>query len=173
MDVLIKFYGKGLMVELVGINNNHEESASPPGPPVPDPRMMNKKNEESKVDMDFSTPLQDVMGAEFDDEIIQDHAPQRESYMRRPEVAKEAKPVDKVETAAVSGKNPFGLTDDQMQAGVAGISAVIAFSPQVQDKVQQFLPQVSGTPMGSALMVLVAAIIFMVIKRFTSGKSSS
>jgi hypothetical protein len=171
VHALFKNYGKILMVELVGIN--HDESSAPPAPPVPDPRMVNKKNEESKVDMEFSTPLQDVMGAEFDDEIIQDQAPQRESYMRRPEVAKEAKPVEKVATADVSSKNPFGLTDDQMQAGVAGIAAVVAFSPQVQEKVQQFLPQVSGTPMGSVLMVLVAAIIFMIIKRFTTGKTSS
>ncbi len=156
------------MVELVGINR--EEPADIPAPPVPDPRMVNKKNEESRVDMEFSTPLQDVMGAEFDDEIIQEPAPQRESYMRRPEVNKDAKPVEKVAEVS-SSKNPFGLTDDQMQAGIAGISSVIAFSPQVQDKVQQFLPQVSGTPMGSALMVLVAAIIFMILKRFTSGKN--
>lgn len=171
MYALFKNYGKRLMVELVGISQ--DESSAPPAPPVPDPRMMKIKNEESKVDMDFSTPLQDVLGAEFDDEIVQDQSPQRESYMRRPEVAKEAKPAEKVASAPVSGKNPFGLTDDQMQAGVAGVAAVIAFSPQVQDKVQQFLPQVAGTPMGSALMVLVAAIIFMVIKRFTSGKSSA
>jgi hypothetical protein len=168
VHALFKNYGKRLMVELVGINR--EEPADIPAPPVPDPRMVNKKNEESKVDMEFSTPLQDVMGAEFDDEIIQDQAPQRESYMRRPEVAKEAV---KVEPVVVSSKNPFGLTDDQMQAGVAGIAAVVAFSPQVQEKVQQFLPQVSGTPMGSVLMVLVAAIIFMIIKRFTTGKTSS
>lgn len=122
--------------------------------------------------MEFSTPIQEVMGgADFEPEetmpVIDDglvQRPRKEGYRSQKDVPQS------VATAAAS-KNPFGLTDDQFQAALAGLAAVIAFSRPVQDKIGEVLPQVVGQGlMSQAFMLALTAVIFMLAKRFLAGK---
>lgn len=149
------------MVELVNIAQEPEVQ-----PQVPE------KKEEPKVNMEFSTPIQDVMGAEFDEVMPEKNVrPGLESYMKRPDPIKDSEPIEKPTVPKeTKSKNPFGLTDEQLQALIAGVSAVVAFSDPVQTKVVQFLPQAFAegktTPMGYLVMILLAGVIYMLIKKF-------
>lgn len=123
--------------------------------------------------MEFSTPIQEVMGgADFEPEetmpVIDDglvQRPRKEGYRTQKDVPQS------VAAVAAASKNPLGLTDDQFQAALAGLAAVIAFSKPVQDKIAEVLPQVVGQGMVSqAFMLALTAVIFMLAKRFLVGK---
>jgi len=140
--------------------------------PTPEPRMV-EKNTDHRLEMEFSTPIQEVMGgADFEPEetmpVIDDglvQRPRKEGYRAQKESAGPTAPM------TAGGKNPFGLTDDQFQAALAGLAAVIAFSRPVQDKIGEVLPQVVGQGlMSQAFMLALTAVIFMLAKRFLAGK---
>jgi len=83
-----------------------------------------------------------------------------------------------VERAAKSKKsssNPFGLTDDQFQAAVAGIAAVIAFSKPVQSRLRTMVPKFVGESgevslTGMAVTALIAAILYYFAKKYVIEK---
>lgn len=126
---------------------------------------------ENKVDTsqmaEFSSPIEDVMagpGQMLQDEMMgPSRAPsgQKSSY----------KSEDQSEPKKTKTNNPFGLTDDQFQAAIAGVVAVIAFSKPVQQKLISMIPNFLNessdlTTTGMAVTALVAAIIFFVIKQY-------
>lgn len=120
--------------------------------------------------MEFSTAIQDVMGsAEFEPEEMTMPVDERLVQRVRKESYRPEKEIP--QSVATSTKNPFGLTDDQLQAALAGLAAVIAFSKPVQDKIAEVLPQVVGQGMMSqAFMLALTAVIFMLAKKFLAGK---
>jgi len=74
-----------------------------------------------------------------------------------------------------SSKNPFGLTDEQFAAAIAGVAAVLAFSRPVQGKLSTMVPKFLGesgetTTTGLIATALVAAIIFYFIKKFVKDR---
>ena len=74
-----------------------------------------------------------------------------------------------------SSKNPFGLTDEQFVAAIAGVAAVLAFSKPVQDKLSTMVPKFLGesgetTTTGLIVTALVAAIIFYFAKKFIKDR---
>jgi hypothetical protein len=82
------------------------------------------------------------------------------------------------ETAASSrsSKNPFGLTDEQFQALLAGVASVIAFSKPVQGKLSTMVPKFLGesgevSTTGLAVTALLAAIIFYFAKQFLKDRA--
>jgi hypothetical protein len=83
-----------------------------------------------------------------------------------------------VERAAKSKKsssNPFGLTDDQFQAGIAGIAAVIAFSKPVQSRLRTMVPKFVGESgevslTGMVVTALIAAILYYFAKKYVVDK---
>lgn len=62
-------------------------------------------------------------------------------------------------------KNPFNLTDDQMNALIAGAVAVVLFSGIVQSKLAGLVPNFSGIN-GTIANVLVGAVLFYFAQRF-------
>ncbi|NBS67832.1 hypothetical protein EBT31_02820 [bacterium] len=141
-------------------------------PPAPEPRMVENNHTDSRLNMEFSTPIQEVMGgADFEPEetvpVIDDRMiqrPRKEGYRAEKEIPQSV-------ASAAASKNPFGLTDDQFQAALAGLAAVIAFSKPMQDKIAEVLPQVVGQGLVSqAFMLALTAVIFMLAKRFLAGK---
>jgi hypothetical protein len=69
------------------------------------------------------------------------------------------------------GKNPFGLTDEQFQAAMAGVVAVVAFSKPVQTRlttmVPKFLTETGDMSVtGMAVTALVAALIYYFAKQY-------
>ena len=120
--------------------------------------------------MEFSTAIQDVMGtAEFEPEEMTMPVDERLVQRVRKESYRPEKEIP--QSVASATKNPFGLTDDQLQAALAGLAAVIAFSKPVQEKIAEVLPQVMGQGMMSqAFMLALTAVIFMLAKKFLAGK---
>ena len=75
-----------------------------------------------------------------------------------------------------SSKNPFGLTDEQFQAALAGVAAALAFSKPVQTRLRSMVPKFVGESgdvslTGLATTALVAALMFFLIKKFIVDKN--
>lgn len=66
-------------------------------------------------------------------------------------------------------QNPFNLTDDQFNALIAGVVAVIVFSTTVQTKLAGLVPNFGGIN-GSIANVLAAAILYFFAHRFIKNR---
>jgi len=142
-------------------------SQAPPPPPAPAPPMSSEKNiPKQQITMD-STPIADIM------QDMPDAQDPRAQFMMPPQVPmvqQAAMPVQKQQVAGAS-KHPFGLTDEQYNALIAGVAAVIAFSQPIQDKLSTTIPQFlteAGTRSTTGLIAtgLIAAIVFYLAQRF-------
>ena len=65
-----------------------------------------------------------------------------------------------------SKKNPLNLTDEQMQAVIAGIAAAVVFSPTVQQKLSVTVPQIE---MGSVTSLLLSGTIVAAVFYFSKN----
>ena len=68
-------------------------------------------------------------------------------------------------------KNPFNLTDDQFQALIVAVCAVVAISKPVQEKLANFVPsflndQGHRSAIGLASTGMVAAIAFYLARKY-------
>jgi len=136
---------------------------APPPPPQQAPKAPEKNIPKQHITMD-STPIEDIMGPA--DTMIQ----QQQPMMAAPQAAMAASPAAKA-AAAQQHKNPFGMTDEQYQALIAGVCAILAFSNPVQEKLLSAVPQFmaeGGVRSTSGLIAtgLIAAIIFYFAQRF-------
>jgi hypothetical protein len=124
---------------------------------------------ENKVDSsqmaDFSSPIEEVMAGPG--QMMQDEV------MGPPQMMSGNKRTPKADTSGSGkkSKNPFGLTDEQFQAALAGVAAVIAFSKPVQEKLSTMVPKFlseSGdmSMTGMVVTALVAAIVFYFSRQF-------
>jgi hypothetical protein len=73
--------------------------------------------------------------------------------------------------APSSSKNPFGLTDEQLNAALAGIAAVAAFSKPVQNKLADLIPKFMSdagdlSATGMLATAFIAAVIFFIVHKF-------
>ena len=116
---------------------------------------------------EFSSPIEEVMagpGQMLQDEVMgSSRVPMGQKSSYRSE--------DQGEPKKTKSNNPFGLTDDQFQAAIAGIVAVIAFSKPVQTKLVSMIPNFLNesselTTTGMAVSALVAAVIFFFVKQY-------
>lgn len=122
------------------------------------------KVEESQM-ADFSSPIEEVMagpGQMMQDEVM---GPPKMQGGNRPTAKTSG------EGKKSSSKNPFGLTDEQFQAAMAGAAAVIAFSKPVQTKLTTMVPRFlteSGdmSITGMIVSALVAALVFFFAKQY-------
>lgn len=116
-----------------------------------------------KQQMD-STPISDVMGPA--DAMMMDQAPMMH---QQPMMAQAPAAPASAQKAAAATKNPMGMTDEQYQALIAGVCAILAFSNPVQEKLLSAVPQfmVDGSRSTSGLIAtgLIAAIIFYFAQR--------
>ena len=114
---------------------------------------------------DFSTPIDELMaGGE------EPQAPMMTEMQSAPQVQSSKK------LSIVSSKNPFGLTDEQFQAVLAGVAAVLAFSKPVQERLSSMVPNYMGqggetTMTGLIVTALVVAILFYFAKKFLMDKN--
>jgi hypothetical protein len=121
---------------------------------------LEKKVDESQM-ADFSTPIEEVMQNEI---MGSQMAPSASMQRRQEEQPQEYK------KKAASG-NPFGLTDEQFQAALAGVAAVVAFSKPVQSRLRTMVPKFVGETgdvslTGLAVTALVAALVFYIVKKY-------
>ena len=149
----------------------------PPEPPkesvkkqyeLPPPINAPEKNI-SKNKMD-STPISDIMGPPGGE---MGGSPDPRFMMEQaPMYVQQAQPIpNNYGTQAKTSKNPMNLTDEQMEALLAGAAAVLAFSSAVQGKLSTTVPQFLSeagerSNVGLLVTALLAALIFYFAKRF-------
>jgi hypothetical protein len=138
------------------------------GPPTGLLKFEPEKNVDESQMADFSTPIEEVMqgpGGMIQDEVMGPPMPTQGNK----------KTARKSESKG-SSKNPFGMTDEQFTAAIAGLAAVIAFSKPVQGKLGSMVPKFTGDSgdlslTGMAVSALVAAIVFYFAKQFLAEKA--
>lgn len=129
---------------------------------------------ENKVDnkemAEFSSPIEEVMAGPG--QMMQDEV------MGPPMMMKSGnKPTQRSSGgSSKSSKNPFGLSDEQFQAALAGVAAVAAYSKPVQEKLSTMVPKFLGengemSVTGMVVTALVAAILFYFVKKFLDERA--
>ena len=143
----------------------------------PEPPVQNKQPEKNvtkeHINMD-STPLSDIMTSQevMEQQPMMMAPPQSTMMAQQPMMmAPQQAPAQAQQQAPLPSKNPFNLTDDQMQALVVAVCAAIAFSEPVQAKLGSTIPQFlaeSGNRSMVGLLIsgVVAAILFYFGQRF-------
>lgn len=124
-----------------------------------------EKNIDESQMADFSTPIEevmqnDVMGSPYAN-------PQAPTAPRRSNVDAGHQGGEK----RSSSKIPFGLSEEQFQAALSGVAAVVAFSKPVQERLRSMVPKFVGESgdvslTGLAVTALIAAIVFYFLKKF-------
>ena len=133
---------------------------------VPTGLIREEKNLDESQMAEFSSALDEVMpgpGRMMQDEV------QGSPYEQAPPQKKATK------SPKGDGKNPFGLTDEQYYAALAGVAAIIAFSKPVQSRMRTMVPKFVGESgdvslTGLVVTALVAAIVFYFAKKFIADK---
>jgi len=117
-------------------------------PEIPEvkPKNTSEKNiitdNNNKVKMD-STPINELM-------MEQPAAEFQQPQMAMPQTAQAMAPQQPqqpqfaTDTQALRSKNPFNMTDEQMDAVVAAVSALIAFSAPAQERLGSAVPNFFG-----------------------------
>ena len=155
-------YDPNAGVEMSTDISNDEKKKGVPEGLLPNPS--EKNIGESQMAEFASTPIEEVMpgpGQMMQDEI---QGPPRTVQSKR-----QARETSGGESK--SSKNPFGLTDDQYQAALAGVAAIIAFSKPIQGKLSTMVPKFlneSGdmSVTGMIVTALVAAIVFYMARKY-------
>jgi hypothetical protein len=138
---------------------------------VDQPELFKAEIKPPQIEMDFSTPISDVVpSADFDMGPSMGGGPYKNPQNNR--VA--ALSLDNASAGPVSSsssKNPFGLTDEQLNAALAGIAAVAAFSKPVQNKLADLIPKFMSdagdlSATGMLATAFVAAVVFFIIHKF-------
>lgn len=133
-----------------------------------------EKNKSISKEMD-STPISDIMPGEDmlgpagggpdprfmmaqQPSFVQQQYPIPQGYQQQPK-------------QTVASKNPMNLTDEQMEALLAGVVALLAFSGFAQDKLSTMIPKFldeagKRSTIGTILTALLAAVIFYFGRRF-------
>ena len=126
------------------------------------------QNKEMTMD---STAIADIMGQPempLEPPMMEsDPRVQQPVVMQQPMVVQQQQP----QQAAAQTKNPFNLTDEQMQAVVVAACTAAAISKPVQEKLANYVPQFLNeqghrSMVGLAATGAVAAGIFYVLKKY-------
>ena len=117
----------------------------------------------TQLEMDFSTPISEVMPAAAFDAGGVDSATYNSPTTQR--VTGVSPGMIGAPPSKSESKNPLGLTDEQFQAAIAGLAAVVAFSKPVQDKLADTIPKFLSeagnlSTTGMAVTAILAAVIF-------------
>lgn len=140
----------------------------------------NEKNSGKSKAMD-STPLSDLMmpgedylgpaGGAADPRYMMAPQPSYVQQQGVPTPQGYATPGQKPQKPATSSKNPMNLTDEQMEALLAGVVALLAFSGFAQDKLSTLVPKFldeagKRSTVGSLVTALLVAALFYFGKKF-------
>jgi len=134
---------------------------------IEQPELFKAEIKPPQIEMDFSTPIADVVpSADFDMGGGPYKNPQNNRVAALSLDNASAGPV-----SSSSSKNPFGLTDDQLNAAMAGIAAVAAFSKPVQNKLADLIPKFMSdagdlSATGMLATAFIAAVVFFILHKF-------
>jgi len=160
----------------------HEQPARPP-PPVDDKFGEKNMSDNQSIMMD-STPISDLMGNEasggmMEPPMLQQEPRMQSMTMTAPQPTQPMQnmmaPQEQQQQQKKENSNPFNLTDDQMEALLVGVCAVIAISKPVQEKLSTSIPRFTNdmggrSAVGLASTGLVAAVAYFIIQRYVLKK---
>jgi len=138
---------------------------------IEQPELFKAEIKPPQIEMDFSTPIADIVpSADFDmGPSMGGGGPYKNPQNNRVV----ALSLDNASSgvASSSSKNPFGLTDEQLNAALAGIAAVAAFSKPVQNKLAELIPKFMSdagdlSVTGMLATAFIAAVIFFIVHKF-------
>ena len=137
---------------------------------IEQPELFKAEIKPPQIEMDFSTPIADIVpSADFD------MGPSMGGPYKNPQNNRVAAlSLDNASAGPVSSsssKNPFGLTDEQLNAAIAGIAAVAAFSKPVQNKLADLIPKFMSdagdlSATGMLATAFIAAVVFFILHKF-------
>ena len=127
-----------------------------------------EKNLDESQMAEFSSSIDDVMPGPG--QMMQDEVQGSPYEQAAPQKQKKA-----ASGGSSSSKNPFGLTDEQYYAALAGVAAVIAFSKPVQGKLSTMVPKFLGesgelSMTGMAVSAIIAAIVFYFARQLLNDR---
>ena len=182
-------FSSGGNSNMVSLENPENKN---PTAPVPQPGhkdnansgydMQREKTQDNNIDkeqmMELSTPLNEVMDIQADPmqqqaqmQMMQQQ-PQQQMFPAGPDPGMyQQEPQQQQEAPQAPKKSNIGnLTDEQLDALLVGLAAAVAFSPQLQEKMVQFIPSLFNeagvrTLGGTAATGIVAGGLFLLAKR--------
>lgn len=118
-----------------------------------------------------STPISDIMGPEMPLEPPMMEADPRAQQPMMMMMQQPTMVAQQQQQMTPQTKNPFNLTDEQMQAVVVAVCTAAAISKPVQEKLANYVPQFLNdqghrSMVGLAATGAVAAAIFYVLKKY-------
>ena len=176
---------------MVSIENPENKN---PVAPVPQPGhkdnansgydMQREKTQDNNIDkeqmMELSTPLNEVMDIQSDPmqqqaqmQMMQQQSihPQQQMFPAGPDPSMyQQEPQEQEAPQAPKKANIGNLTDEQLDALLVGLAAAVAFSPQLQEKMVQFVPSLFNeagvrTMGGTVATGVIAGGLFLLAKR--------
>jgi hypothetical protein len=134
-----------------------------------------EKNTLSEVEMNLSTPIEEVLDTPLGMMNPQVGLQQPNMIDARSVQEHPVRPVEAVPRQTEPSKNPLNLNDDQLMALLAGVAAVAAYSKPVQAKIGELMPTAFGmdghlSTTGLALTAFIAAVVFYILKNFVVKK---
>jgi hypothetical protein len=132
---------------------------------------LEKKIDESQM-ADFSTPIEELM----QNDVMMAQSASRPQAIRSQDVMGGSGAPQEQRKKKSASSNPFGLTDEQFQAALAGVASVIAFSNPVQSRLRTMVPKFVGESgnvslTGLAVTAFVAALVFYIIKKYVVDRN--
>jgi len=145
--------------------------------------MQREKTQDNNIDkeqmMELSTPLNEIMDIQADPmqqqaqmQMMQQQ-PQQQMFPAGPDPSmyqQEPQQQQQEEKKAPKKANIGNLTDEQLDALLVGLAAAVAFSPQLQEKMVQFVPSLFNeagmrTMGGTVATGVIAGGLFLLAKR--------
>ncbi len=139
----------------------------PPPPPPPPQKEEEKKVEEQQM-MEFSSSVSDLMGGPAPIMPLPQQDGSAYTNPTNGRVTGLSMGGDAHQSQKKS-QNPFNLTDEQFNALLAGVIAVVVFSNAVQGRLSTLVPNFGGVN-GSIASVLVAAVAYYFAFRFIKNR---
>ena len=124
-----------------------------------------KKIEEPQM-MEFSSSVADLMPVSSSQVMV---GPQQDIYTNPTNGRVAGISLGGDPQPQKKNQNPFNLTDDQFNALLAGVVAVVVYSTTVQGKLSGLVPNFGGIN-GSIASVLAAAILYYFAHRFIKNR---
>jgi hypothetical protein len=128
---------------------------------VPTGLIREEKNLEESQMAEFSSSIDEVMPGPG--QMMQDEVQGSPYEQAPPQKAKSS-------GSKSASKNPFGLTDEQYFAALAGVAAVVAFSKPVQGKLSTTVPKFMSESGGLSLTGMVASAIVAALVFYLARK---
>lgn len=173
----LEFGGGGQSNDILKYIPTVEEDTPPPPPPGSSPLDFSEEKNSGPIEMDFSTPIQDVMpSAAFDPSPQEDTLAGPYKSPTTSRVVGLSPGITQGGGGGENKKGPAGLTKEQMHALIAGVAAVVAFSKPIQSRLADFVPKFLGesgdlSVTGMAVTALVVAVLFYFANRLMENQS--